>query len=297
VTPPDAAAPPPLPADAAARAAEKQERLARSYDAEVWPVFGQRFAALALEAVGAAPAARVVEIGCATGGLTLDLARRGPAPAHVTAFDEAPAFIARAQARVDAAVAAGTLAAGHVSLRASPAAPLPVPNASAELVVSSLAAAAFPDAARAARELTRVLVPGGRAVVTMPLRGSWAEFLDIFRDVLLDNGTPASVAALEQYVSSLPDVEAAGAWLSAAGFVDVTVSMTRWEILFKTAREFFFAPLVELGPLARWKRIAGRGEEMQDLFFFTKEAIDTYFRGTAFPVTIAGAVVTGRRAL
>jgi SAM-dependent methyltransferase len=274
---------------------EKQERLARAYDAEVWPVFGQRFAALALDAVGTAPAARVVEIGCATGGLTLELARR--ADTHVTAFDEASAFVARAQARVDAAVAAGTLAAGRVSLRASPAAPLPVPNSSAELVVSSLAATAFPDASRAARELLRVLVPGGRAVVTMPLRGSWAEFLDIFRDVLLDNGTPASVAALEQYVSSLPDVEAAGAWLSAAGFVDVTVSMTRWEILFKTAREFFFAPLVELGPLPRWKRIAGRGEEMQDLFFFTKEAIDTYFRGTAFPVTIAGAVVTGRKAV
>jgi SAM-dependent methyltransferase len=296
VTPPEAAGPPPLPAEAAARAAEKQERLARVYDAEVWPVYGQRFAALALEGVGAAPAARVVEIGCATGGLTLDLARRANASAHVTAFDESPAFVTRAQARVDAAIAAGTLAAGRVTLRTSPAVPLPVPNASTELVVSSLAVAAFPDAARAARELARVLTPGGRAVVTMPLRGSWAEFLDIFRDVLLDNGTPASVTALEQYVSSLPDTAAAGAWLSAAGFVDVAVSQSRWEILFKTAREFFFAPLVELGPLSRWKRIAGRGEEMQDLFFFTKEAIDTYFRGTAFPVTIVGAVVTGRKA-
>jgi SAM-dependent methyltransferase len=296
VTPSAPPEPPPLPADAAARAVEKQERLARAYDAEVWPVFGERFAALALEGAGAGPAARVVEIGCATGALTLALARRTEAPAHVTSFDEAPAFIARAQTRLDAAVAAGTLAPGHVTLRASPAVPLPVPNASAELVVSSLAAAAFPDAPRAARELARVLVPGGRAVVTMPLRGSWAEFLDIFRDVLLDNGTPAAVEALEQYVSSLPDAAAAGEWLSAAGFVDVAVSMSRWEILFKTAREFFFAPLVELGPLSRWKRIAGRGEEMQDLFFFTKEAIDTYFRGTAFPVTIVGAVVTGRKA-
>ena len=62
---------------------------------------------------------------------------------------------------------------------------------------------------------------------------------------------------------------------------------------FHAWREFFFAPVIELGPLSRWKQLVGRGEEMQDIFFFTKEAIDTYFRGTAFPVTVVGAAVKG----
>jgi hypothetical protein len=129
--------------------------------------------------------------------------------------------------------------------------------------------------------------------VTTTLRGSWAEFLDIYRDVLLENGTPDSVAALDRHVAAMPDGAAALAWLEEAGLRDVELSLRRWEILFKSAREFFFAPLVELGPLSRWKRIAGRGEDMQDVFFFTKEAIDTYFRGRAFPITIVGAVVRG----
>ena len=34
---------------------------------------------------------------------------------------------------------------------------------------------------------------------------------------------------------------------------------------------------------------------MQDVFFFTKEAIDTYFKDRVFAVTIAGAAVTGRK--
>jgi hypothetical protein len=34
---------------------------------------------------------------------------------------------------------------------------------------------------------------------------------------------------------------------------------------------------------------------MQDAFFFTKEAIDTYFSGSVFPATVVGAVVTGRK--
>jgi ubiquinone/menaquinone biosynthesis C-methylase UbiE len=296
VTPSDPpGGPPPLPADAAARAAEKQESLARVYDADVWPVFASQLARLARDVLPARPAARVVEIGCATGALTLELARLQDAASTLTAVDEAPAFLARARARLDEAAASGTPAAGRVTWLASPPAPLALPDASADLVVSNVAAAAFPDPARAAAELARVLAPGGRVVVTTTLRGSWAEFLDIFRDVLVENGTPASLAALEQYVSSLLDAAGAAAWLEAAGFTDVRVTARRWEILFKTAREFFFAPVVELGPLSRWKRIAGRGEAMQDAFFFTKEAIDTYFRGTAFPITIVGAAVVGTK--
>jgi ubiquinone/menaquinone biosynthesis C-methylase UbiE len=278
--------PPPTPAAAAARTHEKQERLARVYDAEVWPIFAQKFGALLLGALDARPSARVVEVGCATGGLTLELTRRFDASARIIAVDDAP-FITHARAKLEAA--------DRVTFEVGPAAPLPLPDASADVVVSNLEAAAFAEPARAMQEIVRVLAPGGQAVITTPLRGSWAEFLDIYRDVLLENGTPDSVSALDQYVASLPDGAAATAWLEAAGLVDVEVTVERWEILFKSAREFFFAPLVELGPLSRWKRIGGRGSDMQDVFFFTKEAIDTYFKGTAFPITIVGAAVKGRK--
>jgi ubiquinone/menaquinone biosynthesis C-methylase UbiE len=278
--------PPPTPAAAAARAHEKQERLARVYDAEVWPIFAQKFGALLLGALDARPSARVVEVGCATGGLTLELARRFDGNARIIAIDDAP-FVTHARAKL--------AAAGRVTFEVGPTAPLSLPDASADVVVSNLEAAAFPEPARAVREIARVLAPGGQAVITTPLRGSWAEFLDIYRDVLLENGTPDSVGALDQYVASLPDGAAATAWLEAAGLGDVEVTVERWEILFKSAREFFFAPLVELGPLSRWKRIGGRGADMQDVFFFTKEAIDTYFKGTAFPITIVGAAVKGRK--
>ena len=282
--------PPTPPAAATARALEKQERLARVYDDEVWPVFAQKLAALLLDALTPRPGARVVEVGCATGGLTLELARRFDAASRIVAIDEAP-FVAHARPKLEADPGAR----GRVTFELGPAAPLALPDASAELVVSNLGAAAFADPPRAFREIARVLAPGGQAIITTPLRGSWAEFLDIYRDVLLDSGTPESVVALDQYVGSLPDGATATTWLKAAGLVDVELTVERWEILFKSAREFFFAPLVELGPLSRWKRIAGRGEDMQDVFFFTKEAIDTYFKGAAFPITIVGAAVGGRK--
>jgi ubiquinone/menaquinone biosynthesis C-methylase UbiE len=274
--------------DSAVRAPEKRERLARVYDAEVGPVYGQRFADMILEAIEVRPGARVVEVACATGALTVELARRFDERSRLTAVVEAP-FEAQARAKLEGEPK------GRVTFAVGPAAPLALPDGSADVGVSNLAAADFGEPARAVRELARVLAPGGQALVATPLRGAWTEFLDIYRDVLLENGTPESVAALEEHVASLPDGAAASGWLESAGLVDVELTVRRWEILFKSAREFFFAPLVELGPLSRWKRIAGRGEDMQDVFFFTKEAIDTYFHGGAFPVTIVGGVVRGRK--
>ncbi len=145
------------------------------------------------------------------------------------------------------------------------------------------------------REATRLLAAGGRLAITAPLRGTWAEFLDLFREVLADSGKPAAVTAVDRYTRALPDGDVVAGWLRAAGLVDVEVTVDRWEVLFRTAREFFFAPLVADGPLPLWKRLAGPGDDMQDVFFFTKEAIDTYFKGRPFAVTIVGAAVVGRR--
>jgi hypothetical protein len=85
-------------------------------------------------------------------------------------------------------------------------------------------------------------------------------------------------------------------WLESAGLTGVAVEIDRWELLFKSAREFFFAPIIELGPLPTWKQIAGgKGDEMQDVFFFVKEAIETYFSGTVFPVSMVVGCLRGTR--
>jgi len=274
------------------RAAEKQERRARLHDAEVWPVYAGRFAALALGALDVRPAARVVEVGCATGLLTIELARRFDPAARITAVEEDAGALAHARARIDA----DAQVAARIAFEQGSPASLPLADGSADVAVSNLALAEAADPRAGARELGRVLAPGGEAVVTAALRGTWSEFLDIYRDVLREHGRRESLATLERYVAALPDGDTAAGWLESAGLYDVQVAVERWEILFRSAREFFFSPLVELGPLPRWKQIAGHGDEMQDIFFFTKEAIDAYFEGTVLPVTVVAAVIKGRKA-
>jgi len=272
---------------------EKEVRFAKLYDSEILPAYAARFAALLARAVEGRPAARVIEIGCATGAFTLELARRFDLDSHLTAFEASPAFIAEARARIEAESAPHA----QVTLAANPDLPasVPLPDRSADLVVSNLAVATADDPRAAVKEAARLLTPGGQLALSAPLRGTWSEFLDLFRDVLRENGKLESLDAVDRYVAALPDGEGLARWLAEAGLKQIEVTTARWEILFRSAREFFFAPLIELGPLAHWKRLSGRGDQMQDVFFFTKEAIDTYFKDRVFAVTIVGAAVSGRK--
>jgi len=284
--------PAPLPPPLAARVLEKQARLAKVYDSDVLPLYGRRFGQLALRGLDLRPAAQVLEIACATGDLTLELGRRLDQGSHITALELSAPLLAQARAKLAAAPGV----APRVTLQQTPTPLHPtlvLPDAEFDICVSNLGMAEAEEPARTVVELASMLKAGGQLVLTVPLRGTWAEFLDIYRQVLRDGGKADSLAALERYVADQPDGDTCARWLEQAGLTEVAVAVERWELLFKSAREFFFAPVIHEGPLSRWKHIAGRGDEMQDVFFFTKEAIDAYFAGGIFSVTVVGAAVKG----
>ena len=280
------------PAPLPPRLLEKQTRLAKVYDSDVLPLYARRFGQLALRGLNLRPAAQVLEIGCATGDLTLELARRLDDRSHITALELSAPLAAQARAKL--AAVPGVASRITIHQTATPLHPsLVLPDSVFDICVSNLGLAEAEDPARTVVELASMLKPAGELVLTAPLRGTWAEFLDIYRQVLRDEGKGDSLAGLEAYVAAQPDGDTCARWLEQAGLTNVEVAVDRWELLFKSAREFFFTPVIHEGPLSSWKHIAGRGDEMQDVFFFTKEAIDAYFAGGIFSVTIVGAAVKG----
>lgn len=112
------------------------------------------------------PGQRVLDIGCGTGNATLLAARTG---ATVVAVDPSPRLLDVARAR---AAESGL----RIDAHPGSAAQLPMDDASIDVALSVFAVIFAPDPAAAAAEISRVLAPTGRFVMTAwTPRGAMAE--------------------------------------------------------------------------------------------------------------------------
>jgi len=114
------------------------------------------------------PGERVLDLGCGFGRHAFEAYRRG---ANVVAVDRSTDEVAQVTAMFRAMAAAGEAPAGLTAraVRADLLA-LPFPDASFDVVVSTLVLCTVPDPEAAVAELRRVLAPGGRLLFIEHLR-------------------------------------------------------------------------------------------------------------------------------
>ena len=130
------------------------------YDALSRLLLGPLVARIAADVAAVAPTgAQVLEVGCGPGHLSIRLASHG---LEVTALDLDPAMIARAQANADRPPNAGQR---RPSFLVGNAAALAFPDASFDLVVSTMSMHHWADPAAGLAEIGRVLRPGARALI------------------------------------------------------------------------------------------------------------------------------------
>ncbi len=268
------------------------ERLARIFEEEVYPLVGGRLGEMLLAAAELKPKSQVLEIGCSTGNVTVELAHRLDSDSRIVAMDGSSALLDIARTKVNEQEHAGRRVF-FKSHRAG--AKLPFADETHDTVLAQLAWHELPDPVGVLIDLARVCKPGGQIVIAVALRGTWGELLDIFKEVLVKVDRLEALMALQGHVESWPEAETVTAAMAAVGLTDVARALSRWELLFKSGREFLYAPVVELGPLPRWKDIAGHGEEMQDTFVAIKDAIDTYFSGHVFSVGVFAGCFVARK--
>jgi ubiquinone/menaquinone biosynthesis C-methylase UbiE len=268
----------------------RHEKLARIYDDEILPIWSQRFGRMILRGLEIPPKAMVLDVGCATGYPALEIARRMDEQSRLVAIDASSSLLDVARRK------AADLAGRRIFFRTERYLPrLPFAADVFDVVVCNLGLPEAPSPSRTLRDFARVAKPGGRVIATMPLHPSWQEFHDLYREVLVKHDQQQMLERLDKHLASLPDVDAAEEWMASAGLEDARVDVEEFTLLFRSAREFFFAPVVEYGPLPHWKAIAGRGQELQDVFWHIKEAIDAYFGGRAFQITILAGCLSGSK--
>jgi ubiquinone/menaquinone biosynthesis C-methylase UbiE len=267
------------------------EKLARIYDSEILPVWSHRFGRMLLREIHIETGWQILDVACGTGYPAVEIIRRMPEGARLIAIDDSSAMLDIARKKVE------EMGAKNVFFRSESAAPrLSFADEVYDMVVCNLGLSDFKDPQRALADFARVTKSGGEVRCTLPLLGTFGEFYDIYREVLIKHDKHEILERLnEQMHSTFWSSDDCYAWLESAGLESAMVEIDEFTMLFRSSREFFFSPVIEFGPLSDWKRAAGRGQEMQDIFWYIKEAIDAYYEGRAFEVTVRAGMLKGTK--
>ncbi len=270
----------------------KVEKLARIYDEEIAPVWGTRFGKMLLRNLSVPARGQVLDISCGTGYPTVEILRRMSDGSRLIAIDASSAMLDVARRKV---ADLGPLGKKGVFFRTeSPVPKLSFADDVYDLVVCNLGLSEMPSLEIALRDFARVAKRGGEVRCTLPLTGTFEEFHDLYREVLIKHDKHEALDRLEKQIARYPTVDYIERCIESAG-LEGEIVIEEFTLLFKSSREFFFAPVIEYGPLADWKDIAGAGQEMQDVFWYIKEAIDAYFDGRPFQVTVKAGCIIGKK--
>ena len=270
----------------------KVEKLARIYDEEIAPVWGTRFGKMLLRNLSVPERGQVLDISCGTGYPTVEILRRMSEGSRLIAIDASSAMLDVARRKI---ADLGPLGKKGVFFRTESAVPkLSFADDVYDLVVCNLGLSEMPSVEVALRDFARVAKIGGEVRCTLPLAGTFEEFHDLYREVLIKHDKHEALDRLDRHIARYPTIDHVERCMRSASLAG-EMEVEEFTLLFKSSREFFFAPVIEYGPLSEWKDIAGNGQEMQDVFWYIKEAIDAYFDGRPFQVTVKAGCLIGRK--
>jgi len=160
-----------------------------AYDAMSRLLLGSLFRPIAADVAAVAPdGARVLEVGCGPGHLSIRLARQHGL--DVSGLDLDPAMIERARANSDQA---GDGDESRPSFLVGDVAAMPFPDGSFDLVISTFSMHHWADPTTSLAEIGRVLRPGARALVWDFRPGLWPFHADPPDPVEHTQGAPLRV--------------------------------------------------------------------------------------------------------
>lgn len=252
----------------------------------VIPKYLSHFGAAALELMLTGDGARVVHLGCRTGypdRLLLERVHN----CSVCGVDSSLAAIELARNK------AATLR--DVGLDYLVAKELPTPLPANEF---SHALALHPSGARSSRaalfrEMARLLYVGGQGLVALPLRGSFQEVVDLFREFALKHDAADFVTETDFAVNETPTLETLAKELEEAGFDDVDVGMNAVTLEFESGRGFIEDPVARLFILPAFQDLM-RGADLRRATDYVAHAIDKYWAGRTFTTQVRIGAASAR---
>lgn len=251
----------------------------------VVPLYSRLFARMLLPEIPVGANAQVLDVGCGTGHPTFEIVQRLGPRGRVIAVDPDAGLIGVAKQR-------GLHEVGRrVFFKVDTPEHLSFDDAVFDVVVCNLSLDRFMSADASLRQMRRVLAPGGRALVTRPLAGTFVELTDLLRDAARAVDDPLLLARVSDIEQHLPTPERLMERLRAAGFEDVTVEPRTHRIAFRNADELFAHRFLELGPIERWHE--SLGHDLPRMLDRVRHALDVYHARGPFSLTVEAALAVG----
>lgn len=190
-------------------------------------------APLLADLAGVQPGQRALDVGCGTGALTVELARRLGAD-RVAGCDPSPSQLEACRARLPG-----------VDLRDAPAEELPWPDASFDVATAQLVLHFTSDPERAVAQMARVVVPGGRVAACVWDFEGGMQMLRAFWDAAL---TVDPAAPDELVTMRFGRAGELSALLARAGLVDVVEEPLTVRRRYADVDELWSTLLLGVGP-------------------------------------------------
>jgi ubiquinone/menaquinone biosynthesis C-methylase UbiE len=262
--------------------------IALAYENVVVPRYARVFADLLLRAVDIPARANILDLSCRTGIPSVELVT-ALNEGRIVAIDPEGAFLELARAR------GGSEVGRRLFFKQEGIESLPFSNEVFTNVVGNLIDRATTDRGSLLAESARVIRPGGQLVLTMPLRGSFNEVLDIFREVALKHDLGTVADRVDQYAVSMPTREMWQTEVESRGFSSASIEIMPFTLAFESGEHLMSDPAILVAAMPEWQWCAAAVDDPGAVLYWVQDAVDTYFRGRLFEVTVNAGCVAARR--
>lgn len=257
------------------------------FDTFVVPRYLSQFGELLLQMFLVGEGARVAHVGCRTGYPDAQL-HAAISGATLVGVDASEAALEFARAKVLESDSA-TVQYSHSSTL-----PTPLTAQSFSHVVSLHPAVGMEGRVALLAEMQRLLYDGGQALLALPIRGSFQEVADLFREYALKHDDGVLGRAIEEAVSSRPSIESLAEEFEEVGLEDVDVEIRQSELLFDSGRAFMEDPVSRMLILPEIQGSLG-GRPLDKALAYLRDAIDKYWSEGQFTLTLNIGCASARK--
>lgn len=266
------------------RRRRSSQQLAAVMDTVVAPQYGARFAQGLLDSLPEGERLQVLDVGCGTGQISFRLLERLGSSSRVIAVDHDAGLIALARQRGFGDIGS------RLFFKTESAESLSFGDGVFDAVVMHLLYRDLEDRTASLGEMHRVLAPGGRLLLTTPLRGTFAEVFDMVRERAVAEGDGELADALEEVVARDPSAAELEASVREAGFAEVELEHSSFRLSFPNAEALFSDRMLETIAFPEWREAFG-----DDGLADVQRRLRTYFDQGALSLTVRAGRVTAHR--